>query len=145
MGLHALKTPQKDLYLLIDRVKTGPLTIDEVLDLFHKQKIVHSTPLWYPGLLNWVTVGDMSDLNRRQSSGPPPIPAPSASSALWIHFQNQVIAMSVERVQQLVKEKKFRRGDYAYYGETQTWIRADQHPLLTSVFSPGVSIPTTKS
>jgi hypothetical protein len=141
MGLHSLNTPHKDLYVLIDRVKTGPLTIGDVRKLFSEEKVTRATPLWYPGLLNWVTVGDIAEFNRRVSSGPPPIPKSVENAALWVHFQDQVIALTVEQLSKLVTDRKFRRADYTYHAETKSWVRADQHPLLTKIFSPGVDIP----
>lgn len=144
MGLYELKTPQRDLYILLDRVKTGPLTLAQVKEMFDKTQINRTTPLWYPGLLNWVTVGDIPDFNRRISTGPPPIPAAATQAALWIHFQEQVVAMTVDQIDKLVKDKKFRRGDWAYDAERGSWLRADQHPLLTHVYAIGVPIPEEK-
>jgi len=143
MGNFSLKAPSKNLFLSIEGVKKGPFQIQDIRDYFDQGKINYGTFLWYPGLLNWVTVGDLPDFNRRESTAPPPLPGQQAQSqtapeevAVWVFIQGQVLSKTLTEVEALVKDKKLRRADYVYEDEKRAWTRADQHEKVLHNFPP---------
>jgi hypothetical protein len=140
----ALNIPNADLYLLVGDERQGPFTIEDLQRKFAAQEISRATFLWYPGLLNWVTVGDIPQFNQRAVVAMPEAthPAPGPKEEVWTYENLKVVGLTVEALRLKIKENAYRRGDLIFFEAESKWVRADQHPLFTEMFAAPVAPPS---
>ncbi|MBY0370236.1 DUF4339 domain-containing protein [bacterium] len=140
MAYTPLQVPDKNLFLLVGDQRRGPFTIEELRTKFAGKEIGRATYLWYPGLMNWVTVGDVPEFDQRETVVPPTTPA-AVANEVWIYDRGKVLSVPFERLEKQATEGAFRRADLIYVEQEQKWIRADQHPKLAVLFMPAAPPP----
>src|SRR5206468_542806 len=64
---HVIQIPEEGLFLRVDQETIGPLRMNEIRDKFQDSEITRATFLWFAGLDNWITVGDIPEFDRRIS------------------------------------------------------------------------------
>ncbi len=137
-----LKIPGANLYLLIGDQRHGPFTLDQIQSKYATGEIARGTYLWYPSLANWITVGDIPSIDRRDAPTPSEKPAaPSEEEKVWIYEKEQVISIAVETLVAQVRDNHFRRADLVFDEPSNQWMRADQHPIVARLFRPAVPPP----
>lgn len=142
MSYAPLTIPEKNLYILVGDQRHGPFSMEELRRKFTKGEILRGTYLWYPGLENWITIGDVPEFDRRDAPAPTSIPGgPSEQNQFWIYDQNKVVAIVAEALRESIRANKFRRADLVFDEGHNKWMRADQHPELGRFFRPAVPPP----
>lgn len=136
-----LHIPERGLYLLMGDQRQGPFTMHQLQEKFAQSAISRATYLWFPGLVNWITVGDIPSFDRREAGTPPDSNQAPMQDGLWIYDRTKVVAMPLAEVQQMIRDNRFRRAEMIFHEERKRWIRADQHPDLGPLFRPAVPPP----
>lgn len=147
MNSGTLNIPTKDLYLLVGDERQGPFQLEDLERKFSEKQITRATFLWYPGLVNWVTVGDIPQFNQRAVVAVPENARPVATSnreEVWTYENLKVVGQTVEALRLKIKENAYRRGDLIFLEPESKWVRADQHPLFTEMFAAPVPPPETQ-
>lgn len=134
------EVPEKNLFVLVGDQRRGPFTREDLRTKFAAKEIGRATYLWYPGLNNWITVGDLPEFNRRDEHVPPTAPA-AVRNEVWVYERGQVVSKPFSEIEAQAKEGVFRRADLIYSDSDQKWVRADQHPTLTVYFTPSTPPP----
>lgn len=145
MRQQPLEFPEKNLFILLGDQRLGPLTLQDIHARFASGEISRGTFLWYPGLLNWVTVGDVPGLDRRNEPEPSSDLKKARKSQVWVYDRGKVVAIEVEELRRQIRDNQFRRADMVYSDSTSKWVRADQHADFASLFRPAVPPPTVES
>ncbi len=142
MSYSPLTIPESNLYILLGDQRHGPFSMDDLRAKFSKGELLRGTYLWYPGLENWITIGDVPEFDRRDAPVPTTAPTtPSEHNQFWIYDQGQVISIVAEALHESMRANKFRRADLAFDETRNKWMRADQHPELARFFRPAVPPP----
>lgn len=145
MSYVPLSIPEKNLYVLLGDQRHGPFSMEELRAKFAKGEIVRGTYLWYPGIENWITVGDVPEFDRRDAPVPTSTPeTPSEQNQFWIYDQGKVVAIVAEALRESIRANKFRRADLVFDESHNKWMRADQHPQLGHFFRPAVPPPPSQ-
>lgn len=131
---HHIIPPQSGLILYFDGKNHGPFTLDQVKKMYEGKEIQIGTYLWYPGLDNWVTIGDIPEYDRRSNEAPTNMPKKTSLDQVIATIRNVAVAISFEGLQALVKTGDFRRSDLIFDDSTQEWLRGDQHPKMRAYF-----------
>lgn len=135
--------PKEGFYLYHEGQNLGPFTMEQVLQKFDSGVVVRTTPMWFPGLANWITIADLPDLDRR---GPVAkeiaIPEKDRPDSIIVQLKNHPIPLRPQSVKALVTNEDLRRTDMVYDENAKNWIRADQHFAVRAYFSmPGAPSP----
>ncbi len=140
----SLNIPVTGLYLLVGDERQGPFAIEDLERKFSEKQITRATFLWYPGLVNWVTVGDIPQFNQRAVVVAPEATHPTAGpqEEVWTYEDLKVVGRTIEDLKRKIKENAYRRGDLIFLEAESKWVRADQHPLFTEMFAAPVAPPT---
>ncbi|HEX4924392.1 MAG TPA: DUF4339 domain-containing protein [Bdellovibrionales bacterium] len=135
--------PKEGYYLYHDGQNVGPLTQEGVMQKFESGAIARTTPMWFPGLNNWITVADLPDLDRRKHvAGEVALPEKGRPDDLIVQLKGTPVALRPQSVKALIAAEDFRRTDLAYDENAKNWIRADQHISVRFFFSmPGAPSP----
>ena len=134
-----IQFPKEGFYLYNEGQNLGPFSMDQVLQKFDSGVVTRTTPLWFPGLANWITIADLPDLDRR---GPVakeiPLPEKGRFDDIIVQLKTHPMSLRPHSVKSLVSNEDLRRTDMVYDEGTKKWIRADQHPVVRAFFSmPG--------
>ncbi|MEQ1877959.1 MAG: DUF4339 domain-containing protein [Bdellovibrionia bacterium] len=128
--------PKEGFYLYYEGQNLGPFTMEQVLQKFDGGAVQRTTPLWFPGLANWITIADLPNLDRR---GPIAkeieLPEKDRPDAIIIQLKTHALPLRPQSVKALVTNEDLRRTDMVYDESTKNWIRADQHPIVRAYFS----------
>lgn len=135
MGFAPLKVPNDGFYLLVGEQRIGPISLDEVKAKFDAKVITRSSYVWYAGLANWITVGDLPTFDRRDAAAPPEQKVPSQGTQLWVFDRGKVVAIDEAQLRSQIQANNFRRADLIFVDETKEWVRADQHPKFGALFT----------
>jgi hypothetical protein len=132
---YIIQIPSDELYLHVGEEDLGPLTLNRVREMFQSHEISRATFLWFAGLEGWITVGDIPEFDRRivGESNLPSFP-PRAEDYI-ISLKGKVVPLKLEAIKALIEHHEYRRADLIFQGESDQWIRADQHPHIRVLFS----------
>jgi len=145
MSVSSLKFPDKNLYVLVGDQRKGPFDLETVKAKVAAGEISRATFMWYPGLLQWVTVGDHPQFDRRDIATPPPgTPKSTEKVELWIYDRGKVAGIKENDLRQRIRDGEFRRADMVFDEAKNLWQRVDQHPAFAKEYSPGTPPPAVK-
>jgi hypothetical protein len=132
---YVVQIPTNDLYLYLDGKPAGPHTMSEVREMFQNHDISRSSLLWFAGLENWITVGDIPEFDRRVISHSSLPSFPPRADDFIISLKGKVVPLKFETIKSLIDHAEFRRADLVFLSGSDKWVRADQHPKVRELFS----------
>jgi hypothetical protein len=132
----SINFPKEGYYLYLDGQNQGPLSQEQVMERFQKGLVQRTTPLWFPGLANWITVADMPELDRRKlQSAETPVPEKDRPEAIIVQVKGQAVPLLAQSIKALIVAEDFRRTDLVYDEGAKNWIRSDQHSVVKLFYS----------
>ena len=128
--------PKDGYYLFYEGQNTGPFTMEEVLQKFDGGAIPRTTPLWFPGLANWITVADLPDLDRREPAAKEiALPQKDRPDDIIVQLKGNPLSLKPQSVKALVTFEDLRRTDLVYDEVAKIWVRSDQHSVVRVFYS----------